>query len=378
MHLLVFAALYHPYRGGYVQSIHGLLKRLIDRGWTVTVLTCQLGDDPEEEQHDGVTIVRIPCWNPKALNESFPIPKPTWKTCSMLRSVMKRPIDIVSTQTRFFLPSVIGAILGRCYRLPVLHTERGATHTVGSSRLMRIAAIIIDHTLGTLTVTLAHVCVGVSQAAADFLSHIKANNPRVIPNGVDVSYWIPSSARSYQQVKRIVFVGRLIYGKGVQDLLCAVAALKTPINVDIVGDGPARAQLEQQVADIGLNQYVVFYGSCEPIRVRELLEQADIFVNPSHSEGLPRCVLEAAASGLPIIATDVGGTKEILPSPRHGILIGQKDVPALTNALCTLISNQKKRESLGYHAQRHVREHYSWDMVTQQYDKLLRELCAAS
>ena len=186
-----------------------------------------------------------------------------------------------------------------------------------------------------------------------------------------------------QEQKNVVisFVGRLIYAKGVQDLLHAVVQIRNikirePKNiiVNIVGDGTYRPALERITHELKLDDNVRFLGEMTKEQVREILWQTDIFINPSHSEGLPRSVLEAAAAGLPIIATDVGGTREILPTKDHGLLVPMQNQDKFADALMLLINDKNLRKKLGANAQSYVKENFDWDKITEQYIEMMEQL----
>ena len=374
MRLLIFSAVYHPFAGGYTESIHELAKRLVQKGCAVTVLTCNTHHVLPEEIIDDVRVVRMPCLNPKWLNNTFPIPLPIPQTFRLLKQTLRTHADIISTQTRFFPTSWLGFFIGKLKHIPLVHTERGATHSITSSRIISWLATLVDHNFGWVIARFSNATIGVSEASCVFLRHLGAKNPIKIYNGVDVEFWEkPISKINCQKSIVITFVGRLIYAKGVHDQLRAVTELKNVI-VNIVGDGSYRKELEKLTQKLGLQNNVQFLGELTKEQVREILWQTDIFINPSHSEGLPRSVLEAAAVGLPIIATDVGGTKEILSTEDYGILIPPKNPKILAEKLTLLINDNNIRKRLGANAQRSVRENFDWEKITNQYLRLLEQM----
>lgn len=174
---------------------------------------------------------------------------------------------------------------------------------------------------------------------------------------------------------RIIFVGRLIYGKGVQDLIDACNGLwnTADFKLVIVGDGNYRPELEEKVR-LSLSNSVEFTGEVPRFKVFELLRVSDIFVNPSYSEGLPTTVLEAASVGLPIIATDVGGTREIVTHGVSGLLYRPGDLRWLAVHLETLIKSSALRRKLGERAKEAVSGRFSWSVITRQYVDLLKEV----
>lgn len=349
MRIVICAAFYPPYRGGYAESVRVLAEGLYERGHAVTVIACDDANFSDKENFHGPRICRVRAWNPAFLGKSFPIPHPFifWHE---LRRAYYEGMDVVSTQTRFFPSTLIGFLFAKLHRIPVVHTERGAAHTVSSSWTVRVCGKIIDHTAGWLVCRFSNTVIGVSDAACAFARHLGAVNPVTVHNGIDADWWRLPNNRTDYGLFRIAFVGRLIYGKGVQDLFTAVAFLiakSLPFCVFVVGVGPYRTTLQKCAKEFGIAEAVHFYGDLDACGVRGILSQADAFVSPSHSEGFPRSVLEAAAAGLPIVATDTGGTREIVEDSITGILIPVRDLCALTDALLRLLHDEPARRRMG-------------------------------
>ncbi len=382
MKILIFAALYHPFKGGYTESIHELAKRLVLNGHTITIVTCNTLTIHASETINGVEVIRLPCINPSWLNKTFPIPLPTPRTFILIRKVFRQKPDIISTQTRFFPTSWLGFFIGKFLHIPVVHTERGATHSIASSRIVSWLGTFVDHTLGSMLARFSNATIAVSEASCQFLKHLGTKNPVKIYNGVDVEFWkkpVGFMANETRQFRAITFVGRLIYAKGVQDLFYAVAELKkqdsaesTNLIVNIVGDGAYRSTLEILAKKLSLNDTVRFLGEMTKEQIRDILWQTDLFVNPSHSEGLPRSVLEAAAAGCPIIATDIGGTREIIDE-NHGILVAIHNSEGLAQAIKRFVADMPMRNGSSKNAQTYVHTHFDWDMITKQYIKLFTQ-----
>lgn len=373
MRICVIAALYHPYTGGLVESVHGLAKELVKAGDSVLVLTCNTEHVEEESILDGVRIVRVPSWNPRWLNQSCPVPTPKGvvRVFLVLRASYA---DVVATQTRFFPLSWIGFVLAKYFRKPTVHTERGAGHPIVSSRFVRALAVFFDRTLGSLLASGSDATVGVSQASCDFLRQLGARSPIRIPNGVDVGFWSALPRAEQNRNERVItFVGRLVIGKGVQDLFDACAELSN-IRIVIVGSGPYEGQLRSHADRLGISRHVKFMGRATREEIRSFFAQTTIFVNPSWSEGLPRSVLEAAAAGLPIIATDVGGTGEIITNDVSGLLVQPHEPKSLETALGRLLSDASSRERFGRIAQQSVARSYNWELVGDAYQKLFHTL----
>src|SRR5204862_1480161 len=118
-----------------------------------------------------------------------------------------------------------------------------------------------------------------------------------------------------------------------------------PFRLRLVGDGPLRAAYEARCADLGLCRNVEFLG--RRADVEQLLASTDIATLVSVREGIPRAVLEAMASGLPVVATDVPGTREAVRHRETGLLVPPGDVQALADALAFLVAHPNARQWMG-------------------------------
>lgn len=373
MKIAIYASYYFPHVGGYEKNIHELAKRLVTRGHMVTVLTCDTENTNTSEYIDGVVIYRLPSWN--LLNGTFPVPK----FSKQLREFYKLDFDIISTQTRFFVLSALGALIAKRKKAMHIHTERGTSHSITANLFVSKIAELYDHSIGRWVISSAQKNVGVSMAAVNFIKHLKGENCQVIYNGIDNSIFLP---RQSHDVSRITFVGRLIFAKGIHDLIVAFVQLKRhykkampkakDIELIIVGDGNYKKQLKEMADTSGCREQIKFVGQKTQKEIAEILANSDIFVNPSYTEGLPTSVMEAAAAGLPIIATNVGGTNEIIENGVSGILIKPHKPNEIANALGYMIENREVAEKMGAIAKKLMDNKFNWNLMTRKYENIMK------
>ncbi len=374
MKVICFASYYHPHVGGYCKNIHELSKRLVQKGYKVTVVTCDTESVRELEYMDGICIVRLPCWN--LMGGNFPIPKLSKHFFGLFGRYSGKPADVVVTQTRFFATSLLGLLFAKRHRLSLIHVERGTVHSVLPSKVISWLARVYDHTFGSLIVKSARVNVGISESACEFIRHLGGKNVKLVYNGIDE--YVSSYARvSHNGEIRVTYVGRLIYAKGVQDLIQAFDWCSRGDGrwkLWIVGDGNYMEELKSlaKVARCGDN--IKFCGELGHDAVMNVLSLSDIFVNPSYSEGLPTSVMEAASVGLPIMATDVGGTREIISHMESGILVAPHNLFQLADSLKLLALDTEEAKRMGRKARSVVIQKFNWDNITEQWDNLLKEI----
>lgn len=195
---------------------------------------------------------------------------------------------------------------------------------------------------------------------------------QVIPNGVDIQRFIPARMSAEGTGLRLLCVSRLIPRKGIDDLLHALARLDSRVSLDIAGGGAQEQELRALSASLGLDGRVCFLGIVPHDELPAHYRAADLFVLPSHNEGMSNTVLEALASGLPVLLTPTGGTAELLEPGVNGCLILPGNPASIAAAVSSYLEQPKLRISQGA-ASRLKAEHFSWDAVAQAYANLMRD-----
>ncbi|GFK95729.1 Glycogen synthase [Fundidesulfovibrio magnetotacticus] len=202
----------------------------------------------------------------------------------------------------------------------------------------------------------------------------------VIPNGVDPERYAPRQGAREPGPMRLFFHGRVVRQKGLDVLVQALAQLPRGLawELSIAGDGPARPGLESQLRALGLADRVRFLGWMDRADIALALRRADLFVFPSRDEGMPNAVLEAMASGLPVLATAISGNEDLALPGRTGLTVPPEDAGALAGALARLLADPPLLEAMGREARALVLEHYSWRSVAERYLALFGDRpCAA-
>jgi glycosyltransferase involved in cell wall biosynthesis len=238
---------------------------------------------------------------------------------------------------------VLGRMAAAVTRVPIrfftVHGWAFSAYSGLPSVLYRVADRLMEP-LTTVT-----ICVSENELAAGLeAGTCSAEGSVVIRNAVDVA--AAPRSRHDRGVPRLIAVGRLKAPKDFLTLIRAFAELPDgSFEGLIVGDGPDRAPVEAEIRRLGLDGRVRLAG--ERSDVPALLADSDVFVLSSRSEGLPVSVLEAMAAGLPVVASDVGGLRELVVDGETGLLIPPGDATALAAALSHLIEDRDLRPALG-------------------------------
>jgi len=173
----------------------------------------------------------------------------------------------------------------------------------------------------------------------------------------------------------VLWTGRLDPVKRIDDLVLAATQLvrqAIPLQLLIVGEGPEKPRLQKLVGESGMSDRVHFAGRRSD--VPRLLRTADLFVFPSRTEGLPNSLLEAMAAGLPVVATNVPGNRDVLTDGKTGLLVPPYRPYQLAAAMLKLLQNKSLAESLGAAASRAVDHRFQLRQTHRAYERLYRDV----
>jgi glycosyltransferase involved in cell wall biosynthesis len=193
----------------------------------------------------------------------------------------------------------------------------------------------------------------------------------VIPNGVDERFF-NTGERFLHSKPRLLFVGRLSVQKNLLLFLRALDGVSDRFDTTLVGDGGLEAELRRAAAKLRL-QNVRFYGHADGAELVELYREADLFVLPSEREGMPLVLLEAMAMGLPIVATDVPGSRDIVVQGHNGVLVPLGDPVAFRRALLHVTGDSGMYRRMSDRS-RHLVDKYSWRTVGAEFERVYSSL----
>jgi len=372
MKLLLINYEFPPLGGGAGNATQNTAKELARQGHKVLVLTTYFQGLLERELIDGYEVVRVHSQR-KRVDRSNPIEMLHFVWCALKKQKDIKNFAPEVVLSFFALPSGLVAYrLKRKHNIPYVLSLRGGDvpgflpknlkwwHVLSSpltSLIWKHANAIIANSIGL-------------KELAEKTARRFGKDVTYIPNGVDTKLFSPSRHRTNSDF-RILFVGRLIEQKGVKYLLEAVAkilkekgASSGKVFCDIVGDGPLRQELESLSKSLGIDNVVTFHGWVVREKLPVMYQQADVFVLPSFDEGMPNVILEAMASRLPIIATNIRGNNELIGNGTNGFLYKQH--PELPTILQNIMDNKYLRETIGKAARERSMD-YSWEHVARDY-----------
>lgn len=375
-----------PMGGGAGHASYELAKRLVNDGYQVDVLTSGMADSLLEENVDGINVSRVRSRR-KGIQNSGLLGALSYVFAAIPRCkylLQNRRYDVVHYY--FGLPTgMIMLLMPEIRRLPSVVSLRGSD--VPGYDQDNLILRCMHFTLSPATRYIwrrARKVIANSEGLRRLAQRVPTGRSiGVIRNGVDLDIFKPCcKAESAQEAEtaplNIATVARLIPRKGLEHLLNAMDKLEDLcIQLSIYGAGSHAEQLQDLVVELGLQNKVTFAGFKNRGQLPDVYKSADIFVLPSVSESCSMALLEAMASGLPVIATSVGGNVEIVANGVNGFLVPPADPAALAGAIRHMASDPTLRSEMGRQSRRLASQYYNADVVAERYKNVYKEIIGA-
>lgn len=208
------------------------------------------------------------------------------------------------------------------------------------------------------------------------LAGVAPERIRVLPNGIDVMRFTPTDRRDRHEPVRLSYVGHFGAHKGVDTLLAALPLLraKHDFRLSLVGQGPAEEAYRAQLEANGMADHVEFRGAIPPAEMPEFYRRTDILILPSvWNENQPVCIMEAMASGVPVVASRRGGIPELITDGDNGLLFQSGDASDLAAAVGRMIAEPDRAIAMGVRGRARI-QHQTYDRQAGIQLELYREL----
>lgn len=365
--------------GGISSHVYYLSKSLARNGAKVYVVTCDFPGAPRHEVLDGVEVFRI---------DSYKNPSPdfaTWvylmnmnmqKEAAALARSLGDKVDLFHAHD--WLVATAGIGLKHVFRRPLfatMHsTEIGRRNGINSD---------YERMIHETEAWLTHEAWKVICCSDYMVSHVRwafglpADKMIMIPNGVNADVYAGIKKNELSQFrsrfalpeeKIVLFVGRLVYEKGVHVLVNAVPKVLEKVNakVIIVGNGYMKDQLSGIVKGMGISHKVLFTGFVDDETLRALQTCADVSVVPSLFEPFGIVALEAMAAKSPLVVSDTGGLTEIVDHDVNGVKVYPGNPDSLAWGITKVLTDEPYANHLRNNAHKKIREKYNWDRIAQQ------------
>lgn len=355
-----------PFYGGPERQITGLAE--VMPGQIRSTYLCLMEGGKAQPFADELTKRKLPVHR---LRQNYPhLVSVVRETAGALREL---GCDVLLTHG--YKADIIGLGAARLARIPVVMVSRGWTSTTWKVRMYeridRAVLRLADHV----------ICVSDGQAQKVRRAGVAEAKITTIRNAINVERFARVEAEAGERLRKlfpqppryvVMAVGRLSPEKGFDHFITAASIIcrhRDDVGFVIIGDGPLAQPLRLQVAGLGLQARVMIPGFRSD--VDELLPHAACLVQSSHTEGLPNVVLEAMAATIPVVATAVGGTPELVADGETGWLVKPADPEAIANRVLMILADSIERASLGVAGRRRVEEQFSFASQAQAYERLL-------
>ncbi|MEQ5814951.1 glycosyltransferase family 4 protein [Marinobacter sp. NFXS11] len=296
---------------------------------------------------------------------------------TLVNIIRERKIDVILTHG--YKSDILGLIAGRIAGIRCVSTPHGFSGNVGFKLKMFIR-------LGTSILRYFDAVAPLSEELVEDMLRFRVPSPKIrfIRNGVDIKDIDATlSNTSFREkseagIRPIGFIGQLIPRKGLLDLLSAFEWLhghRQGLELQLIGEGRQRPELEEKCTRMKAGPAVRFLGFRED-RL-ELLSKFEMFVMTSSLEGIPRCLMEAMAVGVPVVAYDIPGVDQLVEDGVTGLLVPHGDVGALVEACNKLLDDPELKATLTANARARVEEVYSARRMADEYLELFQQLMSS-
>lgn len=376
--VLMVVRLFHPWIGGTERQAHALAAALIARGVDARVVTGRwFYGTAREEVLDGVPIHRHQTlwefFGIKGLRKlgGYTYIVTLWWYLWRHRTTYD-VIHVHGLNYHTFACVVAGRRLGKPVVAKLANSGQASDITrMRQDRQLALTRFMLPTALG------CDRFVALNPTVVDELRAAGVPGERIValPNGVDTAR-PPWHRTALHDPACVLYVGRLHPQKGLDTLLHAFALLHArlprPVVLRLLGEGPSERQLRSLAADLGVQGAVDFAGRHEDVKPQ--YDHADVFVLPSRVEGLSNALLEAMASGLPAVVSDIPGNRNVITDGMTGLIVPVDDPEALAQALERMLTDQRLRERAGAAARLTAEQTYSFDSVAARYLDLYASL----
>jgi len=350
----------------------------------VTILTPKMPENDELEYLGSASVIVYPSIFLPKIRYTIPF---FFRQLRLLSQVVKRgEIDIIHMWEYFYPVAWVPLFYAKIHSIPFVLTldnfpgvsweygskfvdfiARTYSKSIGKTILQRCDKVILLHS-------------GLVNTAQEI--GIRQDNLFVIPNGIDFARFsrnsnigeMRESLGICKDEAMILNVGRLVPVKGIDTLIEITKKLlddSFKVKTVIVGDGPYRKEYEKRAKNLGGN--IIFTGLRTDIP--EIISACDVFVLPSLSEGLPSALLEAAAYGKPIVASNVGGVPEIITHEKTGFLAEPRDVDGFVHYIKILLADDNLSK-MGQGARRFVEKRFNWENTVEKLEGIYSTVLA--
>lgn len=378
--------------GGIARVVHDLSKRLIKDGHEVTVVTYRDNADvPEYENDKGVNVYRVDNYMIHPNNFIDWIMQLNFNMLSKATEIINKEGGFDVIHAHDWLVTYTAKSLKNAYDIPIVATIH-ATEAGRNSGIHDETQRYINDTEWLLTYEATEVIVNSNYMKNEIqrLFGLPFDKINVIPNGINLSNFT-GIERDYDfrrqyamdNEKIILYVGRLVYEKGVQHLIAAMPKILSNYHdakLIIAGRGGMMDELRAEASNLGLNDKIYFTGYLNSKQVQKMYKCADVAVFPSTYEPFGIVALEAMLAGVPTVVSDVGGLDEIVTHGVDGMKSYAGNANSIADSVTALLYDHQLATNVSKKAKQKVKDQFNWEKIAQDthftYEKAICQTMA--
>ena len=369
MKIAQIVCVFPPYKGGIGNVAHDFSEMLSETGNKITVFTPDCGQIIEEKHN--FKIILLKPWLKMGLGAFLP------------QLFFKLPcFNAVYLHYPFFGTAEVvwlaKIIFPKKFKL-IIHFHMDVTGLSLFTKILSLPTKIIKNSL--FKKADAVTCASLDYVKNSDIAKIYKKYPakfKEIPFGVDTGRFIPSSQKKDENIKNILFVGALDkahYFKGIDILFKAISRFQFPdFNFQIVGDGDLKQHYIAQAKKLNITDKINFLGKVPDEELPKIYQRVDLLVLPSinKNEAFGLVLLEALASGVPVIASDLPGVRTVFEDGKQGLLCKPGNTENLKIKIEEILASEEKRKEMGKEARILALKKYSWEKVKKKLNEVIK------
>ena len=375
--LLLITPYFYPESGGLESYTYNISKRMVKKGFDVTILCSTRDKIDENENLDGIKVIRQ---KPNFILSNTPIRFNLFFTMSKL--VKENDFDLINAHTPVPLYADVAAMVSKRHKIPFI-----LTYHAGSLMKDRIVidavAKIYQRSIEKFTLAQADKIITVSEFVKN--NYIKEYKEKVciISPGVDIDKFKPLN-KIEKKPNNILFVAQLVKGhkwKGLDYLLESVNLIKKDIEsikLTVVGSGNYIDHYKDRVNELRIKDNVIFKGRVSDEELVKEYQRANILILPTYTdaESFGMVLIEANACGISVIGTRTGGIQYVIKDGETGLLVPPKNPEALADAVIELLNDEDLAKKMGENGRRLVEKRYTWKRAAEMTEKVYKGVIA--
>ena len=363
-----FNGFYIPHLGG-VERYTSKVVEILKKKYNIIIVTTNDNNYKSKEIIDDIKVYRLPVYS--LCKNRYPFLHKNSKYKELLDDLNKEKIDYIICNTRYYQTSILGSKVSKDKKCPLYVIDHSSNHISVGNKILDFFGSIYEHHLTKKIKRYNPKFYGVSKRCNKWLKHFDIKASGVFYNAIDDKVY----NEFYHEVNNgdtilLSYIGRIIKEKGVLNLLEAFSELRkkySNIELHIAGDGPLLEKIKNEYTD----SHIHFLGKLNYEEVMNLCVKTDIFVHPSmYPEGLPTSILEAGVMKCAVVATDRGGTKEVINNSNVGLIV-KENVEDLVKKLDFLLSNYDEMNKLKENIHNRIIHNFTWKQTAKAIEKEL-------